>query len=122
MADLIGEILTRKPRRRDARDKLKIVGRINGQFVCEPADGFGPPFPISERELATAYGLTDAAEIESEHDRFLRIDAEANASAANKLFQGRVTRPEPDPASPEGQFRAAEAAAAAAEVEANDDA
>jgi hypothetical protein len=106
-------VLTRKPKRKDARDSIKITGRINGQFIAEPADGFGPPFPISEGELATAYGLKDAAEVESEHDRFLRIDAEANATAADKLFEGRATRPEPDPASPEGVF----AAAAATEVE-----
>lgn len=115
----IGDVLSRKPKRSDARDRIKIVGRINGQFVAEPADGFGPPFPISESELATAYGLKVAAEVESEHDRALRIDAEATEIAADKLFQGKASRPEPDPDSPEGQFAAAAAPAEAA-AEADD--
>ncbi len=107
-ASPIGDVLTRKPKRKDARDSIKITGRINDQFVAEPADGFGPPFPISESELATAYGLK-VAEIESDEARLRRIDTEANANAASKLFRGRATRPDPDPASPEGQFRAAAA-------------
>lgn len=112
----VGDVLTRKPKRKDARDSIKITGRINGQFVAEPADGFGPPFPISESELATAYGLK-VAELESDHDRLLRIDAEATESAASKLFRGRATRPEPAAESPEGIF----AAAATAEATADDD-
>lgn len=121
---IVGAVLERKRKlkRSDARDRIKITGRINDQFIAEPADGFGPPYPITERELVTAYGLKDAAEVESEseHERLIRIDAAATELAADKLFQGRVTRPEPDPASPEGVFAAAAAAAAAAEPEPDD--
>jgi len=106
----IGQVLHRKPARGDARDRVKVTGRINDGFCVEPADGFGPPTFVSEAELVQHYAAK-LAEVDA--DALLRrLDDEANEVAARGLFKGRsAAPPEPDPASPEGIFKAHAAAA-----------
>lgn len=113
MPSPIGDVLSRKPKRKDSRDSIRVTGAVNGGWVVECATIHDTPFWVSSAELARDYGA-QLDEGPSDYERLRKLDDEATVRAANKLFQGRPTRPQPADGSPESVF------AAAAEAEPDD--
>lgn len=119
--NLIGQTLKRKRKvSDDSYNHIRVTGWIGGAYVCSCTDSYGPPFLLTEAELAVAYGARGDSPLDEDGAQ-AQLTAAAHAATRQSLARNpkytRGTFATPDPASPEGVF----ASAAAAEKAENGD-
>jgi len=117
---LVGQTLKRKRKvADDSRNHIRVTGWNGVAYVCSCTNSFGPPFLLSEADLAVDYGGRGDAPLDEDTAQ-TQLTAEAHRSTLRSLKRNprytSGTEATPDPASPEGIF------AAAAAEEAEDDA
>lgn len=110
---LIGQTLDRKRKVQDeSRNSIRITGHNGRAWVAESADTFGQAFLLTDADLA-AYGARPEP-VDSEDAALRKATADAHAANLRSYRRfARNTEREPHPASPEGQFAALAAEAAA---------
>jgi hypothetical protein len=78
----IGDTLTRRKKRADGRDTIRLTAFNGSAWVAEPLDEFGSPFTVGAESLVTEYGSKAPDLPEDERDAMRKADAEANTRAA----------------------------------------
>jgi hypothetical protein len=115
MSEIVGETLTRKKKVHVGFDRVRVLGKQGDAYVIASAEEHRPPILISATTLANEYGAKVDDE-ETDGQRMRRADFEATEAArAEYRKYARNTSATPHSASPEGQFRAAAEAQAAAD-------
>lgn len=118
--NLIGQTLKRQRKGADdSRNHIRVSGWNGRAYVCSCVNSFGPPFLVTEAEIAADYG-TRAEPVPDEataaQQRTIEAHRVTRRSLARNARYSRGTEATPDPASPEGIF----ASAAAADEETED--